>query len=195
MGWSVEKKKGNLPRRRPDDPFERIYAHYHDLTVEIVLTDTEKQRLDIYEFAYDQYVKGFSRGAVSKSIIVEFEKKGIEIARRTAFQYLRDAIDLFGDIEEIDLSREKRIFIEICKTGLERADELNDMKSYSAILQTLNKVYDFNQNSDELSEYLKKMKPFAIIISSDASVLEKQAQELVQDIDHEEMSEDGNQET
>lgn len=191
MAWSLEKKKGNLPRRRPDDPFERIYRHYHDLTVEIVLSELEKDRRKTYEMAFDLYSKGYSRGSVAKSLMVDFsENKGVDLPRRTAYQYLRDSIDIFGDIEEVEISREKRIFIEICKNGLEKALSLDDMKSYSSILQTLNKVYDFNKNTDELSEYLKKMKPYAILLTTDPEVLRQEAEDLMADIDDAEIVEE-----
>lgn len=193
MAWSLDKKPGNLPRRRPDDPFERIYRHYHDLTVEIILTPAEITRNRLYEFAYDLYSKGFSRGSVAKNLMTHFfENEGLDIPRRTAFQYLRDAIDVFGDYEEIEISREKRIFIEMCKNGLEKALGLDDMKSYSSILQTLNKVYDFNKNTDELGEYLKKMKAYTIILTTDPEALLREADELMADIDDAEIvPEDG----
>lgn len=186
MPWSVEKKQGNLPKRRPDDPFERIWRHYHDLTVEINLTDHEKGRLDIMQFAYNQYLKGFSRGEVAKNIIVKFgEEKGEEIAHRTAFQYLRDAIDIFGDLDEVNIDREKRIFIERCKMALRKCEEAGEWKAWATINQTLAKIYNFNETTDELTEFLKKFKPIAIVLNSDPEVLQKQAQELVEDIDFE----------
>jgi hypothetical protein len=191
MAWSVEKKHGNLPKRRPDDPFERIYRHYHDLTVDIVLSPFEKERLEIMEFAYGQYLKGFARGEVAKNIIVKFgEGKGLEIAPRTAYQYLRDSIDLFGDLEEVDIDREKRIFIERCKIAMRKCEEAGEWKAWATINQTLAKVYNFNETTDELTEFLKKFKPIAIVLNSDPDVLQKQAQELIEDIDFELQSEE-----
>ena len=189
MAWSPVKKEGNLPRRRPDDPFERIYRHYHDLDFDMVLTDAEKKRLSIYEYAYDQYSKGLSRSSVAKQIILKFEDD--EIARRTAYNYLHDAIDIFGDIEDVQIDREKRIFIEIGKNGLETALKEGNMSAFAAIYQTLNKIYDFNKNTDELTEFLRKFKPMAIVLTSDPEALKKEAEELVQDIMHEDISEDG----
>lgn len=189
MAWSVEKKQGNLPRRRPDDPFERIYRHYHDMTVEITLTDNEKKRLKIMEYAYDQYLKGFAHGEVAKDVMVKFgEEMGLEIAPRTAYQYLRDAIDLFGDIEMIELSREKRIFIERCKIAMRKCEEQSEWKAWATINQTLARVYDFNQSTDELTEFLKKAKPISIILTADPESLMNQAKELVEDIEFEDGS-------
>jgi hypothetical protein len=196
MAWSVEKKHGNLPRRRPEDPFERIWAHYHDLTIDVVLSDSEKERIKIYDFAYKQYLKGFSRGEVAKNLIVKFkEEEDKEIAHRTAFQYLRDSIDLFGDIEEIDLSREKRIFIERSKMALRKCEKAGQWSAWATINQTLAKIYDFNQTSDELTEYLKKFQAITIILSSDVKSLEQEAAGLVEDILFEEIQENGGDET
>lgn len=192
MAWSVEKKYGNLPRRRPDDPFERIYRHYHDLTVDIVLTDKEKERIQILEYAYDQYRKGFARGEVAKDIVVKFkEDHGIDIAPRTAYDHLRFAIDLFGDFEEVDLSREKLIFIERCKMAMRKCEKDGEWKAWATINQTLAKIYNFNESTDELTEYLKKYKPISIVINADPTVLEKQAAELIEDIEHEEIESAG----
>lgn len=196
MAWSVEKKHGNLPRRRPEDPFERIWAHYHDLTIDVVLSDAEKERIKVYEFAYEQYLKGFSRGEVAKNVMVKFgEDRGVDIPHRTAYQHLRDAIDLFGEIEEIDLSREKRIFIERCKMAMRKCEDASEWKAWATINQTLAKIYDFNQTSDELTEYLKKFQAITIILSSDVKSLEQEAAGLVEDILFEEIEENGGDET
>ena len=189
MGWSPVKKVGNLPRRRPDDPFERIYRHYHDINFDMVLTPAEKNRLEVYEYAYDQYSKGHSRGSVAKQIMVKFSDQ--EIPRRTAYGYLHEAIDIFGDLDDVNIDREKRIFIEIGKNGLQKALEDGNMNAFATIYQSLNKIYRFNESTDELTEFLKKFKPMAIVLSSDPDVLKKEADQLVEDILHEDVEPDG----
>lgn len=192
MAWSVEKKHGNLPRRRPEDPFERIWAHYHDLTVEITLSDKEKERLEIYEFAVKKYEDSFTEGEIAKAIMIKFgEEKGEKIPPRTAYNYIHDALDLFGRMEAVDLNYEKRIFINRCKMAMRKCEKAGEWKTWATINQTLAKIYNFNEVSDELTDYLKKFKPIAIIFSSDPKTLQEQADELVKDIDFEEMNENG----
>lgn len=195
MAWSVEKKHGNLPRRRPEDPFERIWAHYHDLTIDVVLSEGEKERVEIYNHAYDQYVKGFSHGEIAKEIMVIFgEKRDKSIPMRTAYNYVHESVDLFGSITQIDLSREKIIFLERCKYAMRKCENEGNWTAWATINQTYAKVANFNEVSDELTEYLKKFKAFVIVLSSDPKALELEAAELVEDVFFEEMEEDGTEE-
>lgn len=195
MAWSVEKKYGNLPRRRPEDPFERIWAHYHDLSIDVVLSENEKSRLKIYEFAIRQYEKGFTDGEIAKSIIVNYsEDETKKIAPRTAYRYIQDAKDIFGTLENLDLDFEKRIAINRCKMALRKCEKAENWSAWSTINQSLIKIYDFNKNNDELMEFLKTQKPIQIILSADPEVLRKQALDLVEDVeDAQIVEEDGNE--
>ena len=188
MAKSLLKKNGNLPRRKEEDPFHAIWRHYHDVDTEIVLTDTQKQRLEIYEKAKDLYDEGFSRGETAKQLVVLFQEKGIEFSTRTAYQYLQDAIDLFGAGEKIDLNREKHTMIEIGKRLMKKAEKEGEYKAAAQIYNSILKLYGFEKEVDDLSEIIKKLKPTKIVISSDPLALRKEADELIEDIDHEDVT-------
>lgn len=197
MSKLLVKQPGNLPRRKEDDPFFAIYRHYCDKNVDIILTEKQLERKEIYEWMWDKYSNGFSKGSTVKGAIVHFsEQKGWEIARRTAFDYLRDAIDIFGDIDEIDLNREKRIMIEIGKEMMQAAIKAKEHKAAQAYFSALVKIFAFDKANStmELEEMLKKLVPTTIIITSDPAALRAEADALIEDILHEEMPEDGAEE-
>lgn len=197
MSKLLVKPSGNLPRRKEDDPFFAIYRHYHDITVEVVLTTKQKERREIYEWMWDTYSKGFSRGSTVKNAIVYFsEEKGWDIAPRTGYDYLRDAIDIFGDTDEIDLNREKRIMIEIGKNQMQAALEAGEHKAAQAYFSALVKIFAFDKANStlELEEMLKKLVPTTIIITSDPAALRAEADALIEDVLHEEIAEDGDEE-
>lgn len=188
------KKFGNLPRRKEDDPFFAIYRYYCDKDYDIALTDKQKERREIYEWMWDQYSKGFSRGATVKKAMVHFwEERGWEIAPRTGYDYLRDAIDIFGDIEDIDLNREKRIMIEMGKEMMQKALEAGEHKTAQAYYSTLVKIFAFDKSNStlEIEEILKKLVPHTIEITSDPATLRAEGDALIEDILHEEIPEDG----
>jgi hypothetical protein len=189
MSKNLLKKYGNLPRRKEDDPFFAIWRHYHDTDVSIVLTPHQEQRLSIYEKAKDLYDEGFSRGEAAKNLQVHFfEEKGIEFSIRTAYSYLQDAIDLFGAGEAIDLSREKHTMIEIGKRLMKKAEKAEEYKAAATFYQSLIKLYGFDKENDEVAELLKKMKPLQIVITNDPEVLRREAKELIQDVEHEDVT-------
>lgn len=193
MSEKLIKKQGNLPRRKEDDPFFAIWRHYHDPNCDIVLSDNQKKRLKVYEFAYDIYNKGFSRGEAAKYLVEHFkdpENGGIEFSVRTAFQYLRDALDLFGEMDEINLNRERMSMIEIGKSLITEARQYGDYKGAASVYQTLVKLYQFDKDNNEVLALLKKLKPMQITITNDPNVLKKEADELMMDIDHEDVTED-----
>lgn len=191
MSNRVIKKHGNLPRRKEDDPFYAIWRHYHDPKYDIVLTPGQEERLKVYEFAHDIYNKGFSRGEAAKHLVEYFSKEengGLKFSVRTAFQYLRDALDIFGEIEEINLNRERLSMIEIGKSLITDARSVGDYKGAGSIYQSLIKLYQFDKDNNELLATLKKLKPTQIIITSDEEVLRREAAELVEDIEHEDIA-------
>lgn len=191
MSNRLIKKHGNLPRRKEDDPFFAIWRHYHDPKHDIILTDNQRERLKIYEFAYDIYNKGFSRGEAAKYMVEHFaeeENGGIQFSVRTAFQYLRDALDIFGEMEEINLNRERISMIEIGKNLMHMASDDGDYRGAGSIYQTLVKLYQFDKDNNEVLALLKKMKPTQIVITSDPEALRREAEELMEDIEHEDVT-------
>lgn len=197
MSKLLVKHPGNLPRRRDDDPFFNIYRHYCDKNVDIVLSEKEKERVEIYSWMWEKYSLGFSRGSTVKHAMVHFLKeKGWDFAPRTGFDYLRDAIDIFGDIEEIDLNREKRIMIEMGKNLMEEARDKKEYKVAQGYFAALVKIFAFDKASStlEIEEMLKKLVPTTIIITSDSAALRAEADALIEDILHEEIPKDGDEE-
>lgn len=197
MSNLLVKDHGNLPRRKEDDPFFAIYRHYCDKKVDIVLTSSQLDRKEIYEWMWDKYSKGFSRGSTVKQARIYFlEEKGWDFSNRTGFDYLRDAIDIFGEVEDIDLNREKRIMIEMAKEMMEEARNAKDYKTAQAYFSSLVKIYAFDKASStsEIEDMIKKLQPTTIVITSDPAALRAEADSLIEDILHEEMPEDGAQE-
>lgn len=181
------KKHGNLPRRKEDDPFFAIWRHYHDVDTDIILTPGQIQRLSIYERAKDIYDEGFSRGETVKNLQVEFEKKGIEFSIRTAYDYLRDALDLFGEGEKINLSREKHSMIETAKRLMKKAEAAEAWGPAVTALKAVIELYGFDKETDDITEMIKKLGATKIVITSDAEALKKEADELIEDILHEDV--------
>lgn len=191
MPNSLTKKHGNLGRRKEDDPFFAIWRHYHDTKYDIILSDKQEERLKIYEFAWDCYNQGFSRGELAKYLVEHFkepENGGLKFSVRTAFDYIRDSIDIFGEINPINLNRERMVMIEIGKTLMHRSIADNKHQAAASFYQSLVKLYQFDKEDNEMLALLKKIEPMKIVISNDPEALKREAEELVQDISHEDVA-------
>lgn len=188
MSNNLIKKSGNLPRRKEDDPFHAIWRHYHDTDTEIILTPKEVERLSIYEMAKDLYDQGFSRGETAKHLKVHFAELGIDFSTRTAYAYLQDALNLFGEGEKIDLNREKHTMIEIGKRLMKKAEDDREFKAAATLFQSLIKLYGFDKENNEVAELLKNLKPTQIVITGDPDVLRREANDLIEDIDYDDVS-------
>jgi hypothetical protein len=193
MMQSLIKKKGNLPRRRDEDLFHNIWRHYCDPKTEIVLTEHEKKRIEIYNELYDRYVKGFSRGETVKYVQNKLAEEGNEVTTRHMYKYLQDAVDIFGDLDMIDYAREKRIFIEMGKTLYRMCIDEKDLNAAKGVYSTLAKVMNFEENGNDLADMIRKLKPTTVIISADPESLMRQAEELVEDIEFEEQGDGGDE--
>jgi hypothetical protein len=190
MKHLLKKNYGNLPRRKDDDPFFAIWRHYHDTDADIVLSEPQRSVLKIYERAKDLYDQGFSEGETAKMVKIYAAKEGKEISVRSAYQYLRDALDIFGHGVNIDLNREKHTMIEIAKRLLKKFEEKGSDSAAAAVFQTLCKLYGFGKENDEIVEYLKSAKPIMVTFTTDADQLRAEAIELVQDIEFDDIKEE-----
>lgn len=191
MAFNADKKYGNLPRRKEDDPFFAIWRHYHDVNVDIVLSPNQEERLKVYEFAWEQITMGYSNGESAKMIQTHFfEERGIKISIRRCYDHIRDAIDLFGNVKEMPISLQKQIFIETLKFGLKKCAENDEWKAWAQIAQTLGKTYDFNKETNEMADILRDLPPSKIELTTDASVLWMEADELMEGVDFEEVTQE-----
>jgi hypothetical protein len=186
----IKKDPGNLPRRKEADPFFAIWRHFHDTDFEMILTDKQKERVGIYEKAHELFLSGFSRGETAKNLKVHFEKLGVEFSIRSAYDYLQDALDLWGAGPETDMNRERMILIEIGKRMMKKSEDAGDMKSAAAFFAQIVKLHPQPSENAEIVEKIRSLKPHSVNLSADPEVLRKQANELTEDIDHEEISED-----
>ncbi len=186
----IKKDPGTLPRRKDDDPFFAIWRHFHDTDYEIVLNDKQKQRVEIYEKAHEIFLSGFSRGETAKNLQVYFSKNGIDFSIRSAYGYLQDALDLWGAGPETDMTTARMILIETGKRMMKKAENQGDMKSAAAFFAQIVKLHPMPSENAEIVDKIKSLKPHSVNLSSDPEILRRQAQELVQDIDHEVITEE-----
>jgi hypothetical protein len=186
----IKKDPGTLPRRKDDDPFFAIWRHYHDTDFEMILSDSQKERVDIYEKAHELCLSGFSRGETAKNLQVFFKEKGVEFSIRSAYDYLQDALDLWGAGPESDMTMNRMILIETGKRLMKKSEKLGDMKSAAAFFAQIVKLHPIPSENADLIDKIKALKPHSVILSTDPEILRKQAQELTQDIDHEDISEE-----
>lgn len=189
MSKRLVKKHGHLPRRKEDDPFHAIWRHYHDKNYDIVLSDNQKIRLEIYEKAFDIYTKGFSRGETVKALKVAFEEKGIFFSIRTGFKYLEDACDIFGINSAFSWDLERSVLYETGKSMLQKYID-KEPKAAATVYQSLIKLAQLDKGDNELAEIIKGLKANTIIITADAEALKKEADELMQDVGYEDVSEE-----
>jgi hypothetical protein len=186
----VKKNPGTLPRRKEDDPFFAIWRHYHDKEVEIILSDKQRERLDIYERAFEIVNLGFARGEAAKQLVTEFEEKGFDFSVRTAYQYIQDALDLWGNGPEINWTLERAIQLETVKRLHRKCEEKGEFKAAAMYFAQWVKLTPTLNEDFDLMEKLKALRPNDITITSSPEELRKMANELVQDIDHEDVSND-----
>lgn len=185
----IKKNPGTLPRRKEDDPFFAIWRHYHDTDFEIVLSDKQKERRDIYQHAYDLIFKGFSRGEAAKQLVVDFEKKGIKFSIRTAYAYIQDSVDLWGNGQEIDWTLERAIQLETVKRLHKKCEKAGEYKAAAMYFAQWIKLTPTINEDFDLIEKLKNLVPNDVVIGSDPEKLRQMAEDLVQDVDHEDVSE------
>lgn len=186
----TKKDPGTLPRRKEDDPFFAIWRHYHDKDFEIILSDKQKERLDIYERAFEVINQGFSRGEAAKQLQVEFKEKGVDFSIRSAYDYLQDAVDLWGNGPEINWTLERAIQLETVKRLHKKCEEKGEYKAAAMYFAQWVKLTPSVDQDMDLLEKIKQLRPNDITITADPEELRKQALEMVQDIDHEDIAND-----
>ena len=96
---------------------------------EIELTDTQREKMEIYQLAYNQLVSGkYTEFEVVDMIMVEFE-----CSKGAAMQHLRDSKEIFSTAFNINVQFELKIQLEINRVMLQIARSKGDLKAYAAL--------------------------------------------------------------
>lgn len=169
-------EKENLPReanKTNDSRFDRIYKYFHSKS-RIELDAEELATMERWEKAW-LLVCRKSRNEASKELVGLFN-----ISRATAFDDIRNAMNLFTDPRE-DLKAAKRgIAEENFLKGADKAWEMGDMELHLKYMDKYAEINGLKEAGADggIPDLLKKLKPVQVIMNFTAEDLMAEAERM-----------------
>lgn len=169
-----------------DSSFERIYKFYFSKT-RIELTAEEKKRLDRIEKAWLLLCR--HRTTKQAGDILE---KLFNVSRRTAFNDVRSAMDLFGAPQENVKEAKRAIAEHALLMGADKAWKQGQLELHAKYMKEYSEINGLKDNSpdDGLVQIIKNLRPTVVQLNFKMEDVRKEAQaimqHLAQDVDFEE---------
>ena len=188
MSSAIVGDKSNLPihaRRTKDRTFDRIWKFYYLTDKKVVLSDKEERMRNRWELAWQMDCTMLGAFKIAKRLSKKFN-----ITIRTAYQDIKMSRMLFSDPTQQNIEAKRAILNHILENSIRKARAKGDDLAVERLAHRYSKIngLDFKE-ADPISELVKNQKPAKIVFSSDAETLKKQAEELIQDVDFEEVDE------
>jgi hypothetical protein len=188
MSSAIVGNKRNLPihaKRSHDKTFDRIWKYYYLTDKQVKLSDKEEEIRRRWEFAWMMDLTLLSRFKMSKRICSKFK-----VSQRTAYEDIKMSRMVFSDPTQQNKEAKRSILNNILETSLRKARARGDDMAVERLAHRYSKIngLDFKE-ADPIEDIMKNQKPSVIIFSADPETLKKQAESLVEDIDHEELDE------
>jgi hypothetical protein len=151
----------------------------------VKLSDKEEEIRRRWEFAWMMDLTLLSRFKMSKRICSKFK-----VSQRTAYEDIKMSRMVFSDPTQQNKEAKRSILNNILETSLRKARARGDDMAVERLAHRYSKIngLDFKE-ADPIEDIMKNQKPSVIIFSADPETLKKQAESLVEDIDHEELDE------
>lgn len=180
--------KSKLPvhaKRTADKSFDRIWKYYYLTENNVKLSEKEEEMRQRWELAWQMDCTFLSRFKIAKRIEKKF---GVSV--RTAYEDIKMARMLFSDPTQQNIEAKRAILNHNLEISLRKARARGDDLAVERLAHRYSKIngLDFKE-ADPISDFVKNQKPAKIVFDSDPEVLKKQAAELVQDIEFEEVDE------
>lgn len=193
MSHALVKSKKDAPieaRRTKDSTFDRIFKFYYSKK-KIILRDKEEQIRERWYYAWQLLCNTYTRNQVAQGIARKYE-----ITERQGFIDVDNAMRLFSDPRNTDKMAKRAIAEEWITKGIKKAWDTGDLLSYERLIRRFNRVNGLENEENPMSEWIKKQKPVAVVITADPKELEKMAADLmrgvpdVKDIPYEEVEDE-----
>ncbi len=170
------------PGRVTNSTFDRIYKYYFGKN-SCKLTPKQDEIRNRWEKAYAMLCDYKTPRRTAKLI-----SKIFNVDERTAYNDINNAMRLFGD-PKIGLKAAKRAIVnEWIVKALERTESEGDWKSFEKLILRYTRINGLDaDNENPIADLLAKLRPTKIEFTLDPSVLEKMANDLmedVEDVDH-----------
>lgn len=181
MESSLVKKDPTLPRsarRTGDSTVDRIWKYYYDTKTNITLNDKEEQIRERLEHVWKLMGNILTRPQIVKKQEIKFG-----ISQKQAYLDIEKAKLLFGDPEDTSKKAKIAIVSHWLEKAMRKALKNDDLKAFEKLVFRYSRINGLDEKENTLLEDLiKNEKPAAIIFSSDADILKKQAEDMVKDV-------------
>lgn len=186
MNSAIVGNKSMLPRsanRSKDKTFDKIWKYYYLTDKKVELTPKQEQIRERWERAWLM-----DSSLLSKFRIARLLAKKYGITERQGFKDIKNARLLFSDPTQQNKEAQRAIMSNILEKTIRKAYIAREFKAVDKLILRYSAINGLTVEKDNaMEEFLKKQKPVAIIFGTDPQLLEQQAAELVQDVEHEEI--------
>jgi hypothetical protein len=178
MSSALVESKEDLPTREAkkstDSEFDRIYKYFHSKS-RIELTAGEQQVMERWEKAWFLLLRNRTRNQTSQILVKLFN-----ISRSTAYDDVRNAMNLFSDPRE-DMKAAKRAIAEdnLLK-GAEKAWKTGNLEMHLKYMDKYAEINGLKEEGGEnnLADLLKNFKPQQIIMNFKVEDLKAEAEKM-----------------
>ncbi len=182
-------KDKRLAKRKSDTHLDRIYKFYFEEKSRVELSPHEIT----LKTRWSNIWKLITGKILSERNAVKMQMKEYGVSEKTAYADLSNAKSLFGDPKEGEKEIKIAIATEWIVKLLRKAEKAADFKAAEKLILRYTKLHRLDEDNNPLMELLKKQRPAQIIFNADPATLEKQAAELmadIEDVDYEDMSDE-----
>ncbi|ALU25267.1 hypothetical protein HX071_08595 [Myroides marinus] len=142
----MEKSKALI--QRGDSTMDKLRAYYIDPDKHELSDHLEKLR-NRYQHAYNLKMNYFS----NKQIVTVWQKE-YGLSQAQAYLDIRDALNLFGEVNKISKEAKRNLLFEYSTALLQRARERGDQKSEAKAIDLMGKYGDLSE--DDIAQFNKE---------------------------------------
>jgi hypothetical protein len=170
--------KEDLPTREAkkstDSEFDRIYKYFHSKS-RIELTPGEQQVMERWEKAWFLLLRNRTRNQVAQILC-----KLYNVSRSTAYDDVRNAMNLFSDPREDMRAAKRAIAEDNLLKGAERAWKNGNLDMHLKYMDKYAEINGLKEpgGDSSLEELIKKFKPQQIIMNFRAEDLQAEAERM-----------------
>lgn len=174
-------KPFSMPLLKQGDKLDRFRAH---LLEGRSLKADELEQLARYRKAYGLLAMGYSRLQVVTTMKADPLDK---LSESQLYNIVRDAKQLYGNLEEIDKKAERAIAYENYKLLAQLARKDGDIKGALRAQELADKILGLFEPEKTAMDPKAFLVPVDMLFSTDPKVLREQEREETEDVDHEEV--------
>ncbi len=159
--------------------FDKIAAFYMDATGAVKLTPKQDELRKRWESAYSIFCQWGETSEDQKDMVEMFQAlhkndDGEELSRAQAYRDIRNAINLFGDVNKNTKEGIRNIINQTVFKGIQMAISTKDLDNLSRLLSVLVKNNGTDKDDPDLPD-LSKIQPNLQVIKIENNFIEKYA--------------------